>query len=467
MKKRSLAFFLVIFIAIAPSGLFGQEGLDPFDPFADPFEVPEVDDDPFAGMFSDDDMIEVVESDPTGARGQAAYEDLLKSDGILIGGRMFSTLSADWGWRDISENVTDSLSFSLGTDIFFDARPSSELRVFFKFRTEYPFNTTELVGTSIIEKVSFVVRELYTDVTLDKSILFRFGKQTVNWGVGRFFSPADVIALVPIDPQNPDAEREGPLALRMSAPVLQDHTFDAYVIGNESVRRLKDLGLGARLELVFQPLELGLGVAYQQDRPFRTILTARMPVSDFAFFGEGRLSFGRLGGKIKCGGTTSDDDNLYFSGTTGLTYANTDNKVSFGIQYMFNGEGYDDPELIGDAYQAVVAGNAPASAFTYFGKHYLGLSIGSSEFLHEDLSASVMAFANFSDLSGIATASLTWRAFDGVSLGPVVRFGWGEEPSEFFGFTTGLPGNEVVVSPRNSFGRFGFGLQFTIGGGKF
>ena len=483
-------FFLVIFLAAlsfaALSPVAAQEASDSED---DLFSDDAFSDDVFGDdMFSDDTMIEdlgELEDQIEGTGGQEAADSFLSTDSVEIGGSVRSSLGSTWSWADLPdsgnaflEDGTDSLALDLSADLFLDARPANDFRFFAKVRTAYPFRSSvsalsgaTLAGASLvttetqISQLNLQVRELFTDIAIRDTVFLRFGKQTVNWGVGYFFSPADIISLTPIDVEDPQAEREGPIALKASLP-LGLHNIDAYIIGDDTVRSLEDLGLAARTYLYLAPLSLELGAGYQKDRPLSLISTARVSVGDFSFFGEGRVNFGRLAQKIETDGSLADDDSAYFSGTAGLLYSNTDANVTAIAQYLYQGEGYNDTDLLDNAAAGVFAGTLPAEVAALFGRHHTVLSLGLSELFHEDLSANLLWQASWSDLSGLVSTSLSWQIFDRLSLSGGVHLGYGDRPSEFGGVEL-VPGSGDYLSLRNPYGRLGLSLTLGFGGGRF
>jgi len=235
------------------------------------------------------------------------------------------------------------------------------------------------------------------------------------------------------------------------------HSFDAYLIGDETVTTFRDLGLASRAEFFFDPVEWGLGVGWQQDRPLSLVTTLRMPWRDWSFFGEGRVNFGRAEQKLTSSGGLVDDDATYFSGTGGFFYTNTDAKFNAWVQYYYQGEGYDDSVSYNSIFGQVLNGQLPGSVLTAFGKHHTILSLGLTELFHEDLSASALWQAAWSDMSGLVSTGLSWNVFDGLGLSGTVYLGYGDRDSEF--------GSLSAV--RNQVGRLGFSLTADIGSGRF
>ncbi|MGI9256043.1 MAG: hypothetical protein ACR2PY_03820, partial [Salinispira sp.] len=90
-----------------------------------------------------DSMIEEITEEET--EGGEAYLEFLSSDEVQIGGSLRSSVSAFWGWQNLPDDpdalgdeVTERLLVDLGADVYLNARPSSDFRVFAKVKTSYP-----------------------------------------------------------------------------------------------------------------------------------------------------------------------------------------------------------------------------------------------------------------------------------------------------------------------------------------
>jgi len=222
--------------------------------------------------------------------GSGAAEGFLKSTATEWGGYLYSeyTGTVSWGADNVNlgnvwENEQDYLVPDLEGDLYFDSRPFDYFRVFGKLKMTYPFQDTETLDylappaakpsteTANITIPNLSIFELYSDFSYKDAIYFRTGKQVVNWGVGYFFSPADVISITPIDPQNPTLEREGPVALKANMPFANVDNLYLYVIANQAfaednVFHVDDLALAPKVEFVVGDYEIGLGGYYQRSR---------------------------------------------------------------------------------------------------------------------------------------------------------------------------------------------------------
>lgn len=138
---------------------------------------------------------------------------LLKTDTVKIGGSIFFE-------SGLTENINAPNPFptplvtSYG-DLFADARPKDDLRFFVKGRLTYPYTQTQ----------AFELREALTDFQPAEDWFVRSGKQTANWGLGYYFSPGNLLDFTPIDPENPTAERTGPLAVKIQKPLGENNYY--------------------------------------------------------------------------------------------------------------------------------------------------------------------------------------------------------------------------------------------------
>lgn len=471
-----------------------------------------------SGGESDDGMIEEI-GEPGSDDGDdsQAYTEFLTSEVVQIGGNLSSSLSNYWSWSQYpgsddapdDQEVNDQLGINLRGTVYLNARPSKDLRVYMKVKTSYPFTS----GSDVLASAEYVednpltgdedetgvattsttvlspnldIFEFYSDVNWNQRLFFRFGKQTVNWGVGYFWSPGDFISLVPIDPDDPEAEREGPVAIKASLP-FGLNMLDAYLIGDETVREFSELGVAGKASLYLAPVEVELGAGYQKDRPFRIMSTVRLPLRDLTIFGEGRLSFGRQGSKVSDPGDLDaqpvpelpvfeEDDATYFSGTAGFLYLKSDlfeSKTDLNAiaQYYYQGEGYDGSEQLRALAYGFSTGEIQSGQLANTGRHYTALSLGLNQLFVEDLSLSSFWQANWSDMSGQINTSLSYRFFDGLSVSAGVLTAYGESPGEFvsLGAFTPVPGGEEVSVPsfKNPFGDLAINVTVNLGGGRF
>lgn len=407
----------------------------------------------------------VVATDPVAAA--------LKSESVRVGGSYSGDAGLSWTWNNPWNAGFDPLSPDASTisakpsaTIFFDARPEEDYRVHGSFKTAWPFRTSVeatryTVGTtssyattpSTFNVPDIRVFELFADVSAGDRLFFRFGKSTIAWGVGYFWSPADVLNLQAIDLFDPEAQREGPVNFRAHFPVPGTMAnLYGYVIFDQDAVDFETTALAAKAEVAFAGFEAGIGGWYRQDTAERAMATFSGSLGNFQLFGEAALSRGSaktfatsIKGTPPYAETTATADQRetwYFSGTAGFLYRDPDSNITAIGQYYYNGEGYADADrnALIDQAKAIIAAspasadllNATLARFLYgSGRHYAALSVSRSELFTEDLSVSILAMANLSDFSGIVRPSLTWQAADHLSLGLAPMFVFGGEKAEY------------------------------------
>ncbi|MFW6288769.1 MAG: hypothetical protein ACOC2Q_03215, partial [Spirochaetota bacterium] len=343
--KKTIAFtcLTLLVLAFAVTAVVAQDS----DPTI------ETDEDALFG--SEDDMFSEPLIDDTEEAGDSdadSFSSLLVSETVEIGGRYSFEVQTSAAWNDPTAVFTDtmnpdsvSMSTALSSRLFFDARPDEDFRVFGKMTASYPFETDDATGRELQDV--FHIEELFSDFNWNDRVFFRGGKQTLNWGVGYFYSPADLLNIAEIDPEDPEAELEGPVALKANIPLGVNNLY-FYALptaGDEPF----DLGLAAKGELVVGPGEIGVGVIYQRDVSPAGMATVSTSFGDFDLFGEGVVSYGSNRTFVveteEFPGLETEDrnDEFFFNATAGFRWSDsvgdTSSTVSVVAQYLYNGEG--------------------------------------------------------------------------------------------------------------------------------
>lgn len=452
-------------------------------------------------LFSDDMVFDaVVEKVPAAKAVPAA-----RTDTVRVGGSFSGSAGASWTWtdpyagnRDPLKPDSSALPSTVSALVFIDARPAEDHRFYLSAKTAWPFvkTKTALSGATYsggtlyttetsVEAPNIEVFELFTDFNWQDTLFFRFGKHTVKWGVGYFYSPADVLNVESIDLENPTDQREGPVSLRLHFPVpgTQNNLW-LYALAPDvpdaSKLRPQDLGMAGKFEFVLGGWEVGAGGFYRWDAAPRAMLTATGSLGKVALFGEAAASWGSdksfvtdVGAFPGFFASEKRKDELFFSGTAGFSYSNSDAKVSLFGQYYYNGDGYADGErkdLIDKAraaepiLSAAVGAEASAGMLKALilnsGRHYAAASISKTELLHKRLSASVLATANLSDLSGWVMPKLTFEFFSKVSASAGATFAWATDGL----WGAGKNGEYVVLAGGPA---VTLSLSASLGGGRF
>ena len=418
----------------------------------------------------------------------------LESNKLRIGGSLNAELGLKYVWADPYTKKNDAkkaflnpkqavLQPTIGANLFFDARPVQDLKLYGKFIFEFPFEKNlngkisvpkSLVppnGVDIPVSVNgspnFKIWELYTDFSTKDIAFFRFGKHTVKWGTGYFYSPADVINISRIDPQKPTEDREGPVSLRTHIVIPKtQYNIWLYLLPDTETFKPQYTAGAAKAEFVFGDWELGVGGWYRYEKAPRFITTLSGSIAGkVAVFAEGVFAWGSDYTYYKNDTTLTPytvKNKPFFQATLGGSYSNADSHTMLAFQYYYNGFGYANTKAADNITDTAVAAlksqnfTDPSlkkyeniAAMGNRGQHYIAFTISQNKIGTEDLTANLFQQFAISELEGLTTLSLNWKIFKFVqmSTGPIFSY---------------------PLSPAShSKGSIGYNLSFKLGGGKF
>lgn len=448
MKK--LILFTIISLTIFTQG-FSQSDDQLFGGSSSNFDTEFSDFSDFSddSLFGDDSIIE-VDTTPTDAKSSDLSKGILFQTGsVKIGGAFdlgLTTLTSFQKDKDAAKSFEETLLLpKASAQLTIDARPTENLRLYLKTGIHYPY-VTESYSTLITTPTGaapgtglppnlvvnggsntfnianiFYIKELFSDFNIGDYVGFRFGKQTVSWGVGYFYSPADVINLTRINPEDPTAQVEGPLALRTQIvfPGTQ-HAIWAYIIPDNDFAAaaqgagpyLKNTAFALKGDILISDFEFGLGAWYKNQNPAKFMLTTTGTIfRTYSIFSELVLSIGK--------DNVPEDYTPIFQGTLGILKSWTKQNLTIGLQYYYNG-------------QELNYGHNLAALITF------------SKFLFSDLSLSLFGQYNFDNNQGTAFCDLKYS--------PIKEFSVTAGP--YFTFTK----DDVITSIK---------LVFNLGCGKF
>ncbi|UTC92445.1 hypothetical protein [Treponema denticola] len=418
----------------------------------------------------------------------------LESKKLRIGGSLSSSMGIDYAWVDPYSKKDDYLkSFKAGKgtfnttlngSFFFDARPNEDLKLYGKFLFGFPFEKS-LSGALTVPKNSFgplqpndiilpigvngaaniKIQELYTDFSAKDIAFFRFGKHAVKWGTGYFYSPADVINISRIDPQDPTADREGGISLRTHIIIPKtQHNIWLYLLppGQGEDFDPKYTAGAAKGEFVVGNWELGFGGWYKYEKAPRLITTVSGSIAGkVAVFGEGVFAWGSDYTYYKADMSSYTEKNKpFFQATLGGSYSNADTNTSIALQYFYNGFGYsntdastsilekaEDPVSLSDASFRKKLQNVLAMGNR--GQHYIALNISQNKLGTDKLSLNLFQQFAISELEGFSKLTLNWKIYKFASMSTGPSFSYPLSPSS------------------KTKGQIGYSLSFRLGGGTF
>lgn len=465
--KKLFILFSTLFFALSP--VFSQSDEELFGS----------DDDFF---FGDDAGIIELEDLNTGSFSESKSDlkhGVLFEDGsVKIGGSFNMSLGTTTSFKE-NESFKDSLWNTklqpvANASITLDARPSENLRLYMKSGINYPYVTQGnaiIFGETINLPVSiggfpmsipvsfltssdmsirnmFYIKELFTDFNLGQNVAMRFGKQTVTWGTGYFYSPADVINAA-IDPENPTEQVEGPLCLRTQIvfPGTQNALWayiipDTYSSANEIDAR--KTAFAAKGDFVLGGWELGFGGYYKYDTTPRLMFTASGTLfRKISVFAEATGCYGQPEQ------WTSDKDKDFFcQATAGFMYTWKNPQITLMGQYYYNGQTDAALESVQESLSAMpeYADQVSMLNFSKRNGHNLAVALNFGKIYSSQVSASLYAITNLTKETLIGSLAVNYSPFTNfnVSAGPYLTWnGWENKP---------------VPAAK---------LTFTLGGGKF
>ena len=411
----------------------------------------------------------------------------LEGNKLRIGGSLDSSLKLNCNWAEPYEPKPDStLKTNLNANLFFDARPVENLKIYGKFSFGFPFEKS-LSGLAVLQKkqlpllpndiavpigvngaVNISIRELYTDFSLKDIAFFRLGKHAVKWGTGYFYSPADIINISRIDPQDPEADKEGPLSLRthIVIPRTQHNLWFYLLPPAESGFKTENTAVAAKAEFVFGNWEWGIGGRYRYEQAPKLITTLSGSIAGkVAVFAEGVFAWGSDYIYYKNGDYNSgytEKNKAFFQATAGASYSNAKTHTSVAAQYFYNGFGYRNTKEVqsiieagfaeaqkGNLLHSSVRAAGNITSMGNIGQHYIACTLSQNKIGTEKLRAQLFQQFAVSELQGMSVLTFSWN------------------PNRFIGFSIGPAFTYPLSTESQAKSTAGFSLSVKMGGGKF
>ena len=331
-------------------------------------------------------------------------DDLLTSEVAISGSYSFNFETGLTYDFDTSSSPTYYAESDISTEIQLSARPTTDTRFFIKTSLSFPFkNVEDNPSTPLIDEEYnfFEVEELFYDFIVSDEYYFRVGKQTLNMGVGYFYSPANLLNISSIDPLDPEEDQEGPLAIKVNRPLGNDNLYGYVTLPDESDYNPEDLGFAARYEKVIGKGEYTLSGYYAYDQatsPSKIALTLSNSIfTDIDIFAEAVESY--------------DGSDFYFSGTAGIQILKNiedlvDTSVTFIAQYYYDQDGVS-------TYNSI----------SYDATHQLAGLLSLS--LPNDYGISLYSINVLKESSGVVSGNLWYDVNDDINLSVGALYNWG------------------------------------------
>jgi hypothetical protein len=427
MMKRSTWLFLIALL-VGPM-LWAQA--DSIAPAAEEDFFGTADVEAVKGAAEKIDVQQEIEKERVGLSG------ILQANGSYTMTRNFINGSA--GSSD------NSLGNVMSGDFLVDVRLKKSFRAFVDLSLGYlAENQTTLLG----------VKEMFVDFNIANTVYFRAGKQVLQWGTGYFWNPTDLINIEHKSFGNLDALREGVFGLRSDvvfSPRIHLYTF----LNFNAVEDISNAALAARMEFLVGSFEFAFSGWYKSTKipVFGVDFTAPLFWS-LNLTGEASLSWGDNQDKMNTTGVIySIRDRLVPKIDVGLSRTfdafDVQDRISVNAEFFYNDSGYDEYmfELLSLANRKVFFSGDYQPGF--YGKYYAALFVTVNKFIVSDMTLALSGIGNFSDMSGIVMAALSYAPVNNFTVSLQLGSYVGADNREYtisYNPSSGALGNNMFVA---------------------
>lgn len=199
-------------------------------------------------------------------------EGLTEQDAPSVSGSASAEAGVSTGLSSWNNNlpVTDRLDFSafyaMKSRVRFDVRPTSATRFYVSLSAEAPSQGSVTFG-------SIGIDELFLDYTFRESVFFKVGLQTMTWGNGQLFNPANLVTAT----SNAITLR-GYLPLGASGLTLAAIAKDGFFT-DPAVPGIAEVGYAGLFDWNLSPLSGSVAAYYQVDSGARTSVSFKAPIA--------------------------------------------------------------------------------------------------------------------------------------------------------------------------------------------
>lgn len=389
-------------------------------------------------------------------------------DPLKIGGRFYMRALAI-GYEGLPAEAS-ALSTPTLVDAYLDARPSERIRGYVLGRLLYDAAVPSS-NSAFIARISgdppsaqagssptVVLDQAWLRFDLDRKVFFTVGRQHVRWGTARFWNPTDFItpdrrnALSLID------ARVGASLIKVHVPweernwnfyalALVDNAGPASVVGRIGAATRAEVVLGNTelgAEAVFQfgrrnrfgfdlssalgPLDVYAEVAFTRgtERPLYRLPAGVTSLAELLDLSRGPDGLPDLG-RVPVETYVLRGLNPQVTGGATWTFAyNENDTATVGVEYFYNGFGYDSPEL----YPLLLFTGQYQSFF--LGRHYGGLyALITGPGSWDNTSFILSNLGNLSDRSFVARVDVLHRALSFLQVEANASLFYGQRGGEF------------------------------------
>lgn len=374
--------------------------------------------------FAEDDFEKNIFSGTPQKETETSTSDKL-ADTLQVGGRL--EIRYNTAHTEQQKLMDSGYSQLKRADIYFDTRPTSDLRALLRLRLteEKPTNNALAAATAAYEQpISTNIDELWFKWDIKDSVFVTVGKQHLKWGSGRMWNPTDFTAVSNRDPLALFDSRLGQELVKVHIPVeKQGYNYYA-ILQFDSMRRASDLGFALRGEFPFLGTgEAALSFQTRSDEAMRIgadVSSAVGPVDIYlesaTMTNEQRTFYtGKIDPDTSTLPTGYDRSDVFLTQiVAGVYYTrkySDEDNVTVGVEYFHNGLGYEDREL--ELYSLALQQSAPL----YAGRQYLAgyLRLPNPGAWNES-SFFLNGLYNLSDETVVARLTATTQIFKDLTL---------------------------------------------------
>lgn len=427
---------------------------------------------PFFSWAIDTSSLNVDEAAMFGSSNQSmvALESLTKTGlgsnafpQVKFGGRLFT--SADWGIRRGlgSTNYAWSnnlLQTYLQGDLSLDVRVYDGFRIFSSASVSYApaFSTpyspiavsnplTGLTATNILTNyqastniAAIAFKEFFADLNIARTVYLRVGKQNLAWGRGYFWTPTDLINIQKVDFVNRDISREGTYGVRLHIPYKTFFNFYGFANAGSTLDFSK-YSLALKTEFLLGPVEFALSGLFRPNR--RSVFGADFSfgIAGWNFYGEGLLAQDGQTDKLRTNVITNGsltyaipepyrETNAFLRANIGVSKSLDQDRLTFGVEGFYNGEGYDNNPLGDPTLKPLFSLGQGYKPFE-FGKWYAAAYVSRSELFAKTTTIAASVVWNILDSSILVSPSITVVPFDYFTASFRLPMYFGPDDREF------------------------------------
>lgn len=247
---------LTIALSLVAAPLAAQESID------DLFNDPEM------GIV-EDETEEAVDPDELTTLTTSIFSGSVSAEAGLAGGLL------DWTWPiDPVDDLSLSPYYAMGTTLRLDARPTPTTRFFARIGAEVPDG-----GSLVFDALE--IEELFLDYTFADTVFFRVGKQSLTWGNGEIFNPANLATEVSDSTSIKASLPVGPLATTLVAIAKDSFFTDPELPG------IAEVGVAGLVEGSVSPVSMGVSSAFQSNDGLRVAAYAKSVLFGMDVLAEG------------------------------------------------------------------------------------------------------------------------------------------------------------------------------------